>query len=183
MPITEHDKLDPGFEKRLKAALDSAIPPSPLLSSARYRSLTAWPGRPWRLAPALVAIGAAGMALTAAAATGSPNPAVWTERAGSVIQFVSHVPAATPKAARTPRPEPSHGNPSGGTGGGHPTPSTGREQEASPGPEPTERPEASPQPEPSPSPHDSPEPSPTPDGSGGQEPTPTPTQDDHSGGS
>lgn len=173
MPIPERDRLGPGFERRLKAALDRVAPPSPLLSSARYRSgAAALPGRAWRLVPALVAIGAAGAALTAAAATGSPNPAVWEERAGSAIQSVSHQPAAGPKAVRTPRPEPSRQPSSGkGTEPGHATPSSGHEQEPQRSPAPTERPEASPSPEPSP------RPSPSQDSSGGGETTSTPSPD------
>ena len=37
MPITDDELLSPGLEKRLKAALDEVVPPSPSLSSARYR--------------------------------------------------------------------------------------------------------------------------------------------------
>src|SRR2546422_510910 len=38
MPIAENGPLGPGFERRLKAALDTALPPSPLPPSARYRA-------------------------------------------------------------------------------------------------------------------------------------------------
>jgi hypothetical protein len=129
MPIPERNTLGPGFEKRLKAALDRVTPPSPLLSSARYRSGAAkLPRRAWRLVAVLVAVTATGAALTAAAATGSTNPVVWTERAGSAIESVSK-PVAGPNAAHTPRPEPSRETSSGeGTAAGRPTPS-GREQE------------------------------------------------------
>lgn len=173
MPIPERETLGPGFERRLKAALDRFVPPSPRLSSARYRSaMPGRPGRPWRLAPALIGIGAAGMALTAVAATGSPNPVIWTQRAGSVIQSVSH-PVASPKAAQSPRPQPSQDTPSGqGTGAVDPTPSSGRELEPSPAAQPTERPEASP------TPVESPEPTPTPQPSSGADPTPSPTPTD-----
>jgi outer membrane biosynthesis protein TonB len=177
MPIPEHSPLGPDFEKQLKAALDRVRPPSPLLSSARYRSAPAGRlGARWRLAPALViAIGAAGVALTAVAATGSPNPVVWTERAGSVIESVSHLPGASPKATQSPRPEPSHGtSPGHGTGPAHSTPSNGHKSEPQPSPEPNEPPEDSPRPEPSPTPDEHPEPSPTPDHSGDGKPTPSP---------
>jgi outer membrane biosynthesis protein TonB len=180
MPIPEHNTLGTGFERRLKAALDKVTPPSPLLSSARYRSGAALlPRRAWRLVPVLVAVTAAGAALTAAAATGSPNPVVWTERAGSAIESVSK-PAASPKAAPAPRPQPSRGTSSGqGTGPVRPTPS-GHEQEPQRSPEPTERPEAPPQPQPSPSPRETPEPSPTPDSSNQAEPTQSPSPDGQS---
>lgn len=180
MPIPEHNTLGPGFERRLKAALDKVTPPSPLLSSARYRSGTGMlPRRAWRLVPVLVAVVAAGAALTAAAATGSTNPMVWTERAGSAIESVSK-PVLSPKAAHTPRPQPSRDTSSGQrTGPGRPTPS-GHDQEPQRSPEPTERPEASPQPQRSPSPRETPEPSPTPDSSNRGEPTPSPSPDGQS---
>jgi hypothetical protein len=166
MPTPEQEPLGPIFEKRLKAALDRVTPPSPMLSRARYRSLIASPsGRAWRLAPALVGIGAALMALTAAAATGSPNPAVWTERAGSVIQNVGHIPASSPKSAQSPTPESSHE----ATQPGRPT-SDGRDKEGSS--EPKESPEASPRPRPTPSERG--EPSPTPDSPDRGEASPTP---------
>jgi hypothetical protein len=182
MPIPEHNTLGPGFERRLKAALDRVAPPSPLLSSARYRSGAAMlPRRTWRLVPVLVGIGAAGMALTAAAATGSPNPVVWTERAGSAIQSVSHTSVASPKAAQTSRPQSSRGTSSGpGTAPGRPTTSSGHEQEPSRTPEPTDRGEASPRPRPSPSPSEAPYPSPTPDSSTQGEPAQSSTPDGQS---
>ena len=170
MPIAENGPLGPGFERRLKAALDSALPPSPLASSARYRAGARRPVRPWRYAPALAGVAAAAMALTAAAATGSPNPMVWTERAGSAIQSVSHVPGAGPRAPQSPRPEPSHQG-SSGQGPGRATPSSGRDVDPSPAPEPTDNPEASPGPEASPSPE------PSSDHSGGDHPEPSPTTD------
>ena len=170
MPTPEQEPLGPIFEQRLKAALDRVTPPSPMLSSARYRSLIASrSGKAWRLAPALVGIGAALMALTAAAATGSPNPAVWTERAGSVIQNVGHIPASTPKTAKSPKPESSHE----ATQPGRPT-SDGRDKEGSP--EPEESPEASPRPRPTPSERH--EGSPTPDSSDHGEASPTPDSSD-----
>ncbi|MEA2628921.1 MAG: hypothetical protein QOJ10_1381 [Chloroflexota bacterium] len=175
MPIPERNTLGPGFERRLKAALDRVTPPSPLLSSARYRSGAAMlPRRAWRLVPVLLAVTAAGAALTATAATGSTNPVVWTERAGSAIESVSE-PAAGPKAAHTPQPEPSRETSSGeGTAPGRPTPS-GRGQEPESSPEPTERPQATP------SPRETPEPSPTQDSSnrGGSTPSPSPDGDSH----
>jgi hypothetical protein len=169
MPITERGTLGPGFEKRLKAALDGVVPPTPFASSARYRSATAQTLRwSWRLAPALIGIGAALITLTALAATGSPNPAIWTQRAGSAIESVRHVPA-TPKTARSPKPKPTQSTQAGpGSVSARPTPSGGHEGERSP--EPTDRPEDSPRPKPSPTPIE------------GTEPSPSPTPSDHSGG-
>jgi len=177
MPIPDDEMLPAGLEKRLKAALDEVTPPSPSLSSARYRMGAARGlNRAWRFAPALVGIVAAGAVLTATAATGSPNPAVWKDRAGTVLLNVGHFPG--PKASPNPRVSPSdeHKETS------RPTPSSSRQPKESP--EPTERPESSPRPEPAPS--ERPEPAPTPDSSGGHdtsggsEPSPTPTSGDGS---
>jgi hypothetical protein len=166
MPNPDDGMLGPGLERRLKAALDEVTPPSPLLASARYRMGAAKRlSRAWRVAPALVAIAAAGAALTATAATGSPNPAVWRDRAGTVIQNVSHFPSASPKAKQSAKPQPRASTPAS-----RPTPSS-HELEPKPAPQPTERPEPSPSPEPT----DGPEPSPTADSSGGSDPTPTPS--------
>ena len=179
MPITENDDLGPGFGRRLSAALDGVTPPSPAVSGARYKSVPRRAGLQWRLAPALaIGIGAAAMALTAVAATGSPNPAVWTERAGAAIESVGHHPGASPKAVRSPSADPGHGT-SGGQGGGRQggqtTPSSGHDGKQSP--EPSETPETSPSPEPSSSPEESPEPSPSQDSSHGDDSTPPPSPD------
>jgi hypothetical protein len=175
MRTPEHNSLDPGLERRLKATLDSVVPPSPRLASARYRSGLARPAvngfrSPWRLAPALISIGAAGMALTAFAATGSPNPAVWTERAGAAIQSVSHIRLTAPKAAHpTSKPEPSHETTQGTghttTPAVHPTAST----------EPTDRPETSPRPTSSPDDNLGSSPSPGSTDGGGPSPSPSPS--------
>jgi hypothetical protein len=169
MPIPDDEMLGPALEKRLKAALDEVVPPSPSLSSARYRmGATRRLSRAWRFAPALVGIAAAGAVLTATAATGSPNPAVWRDRAGAVIQNVSHFPSASPKATHSPKPEPRDSPDDRGAGPSRPTPSNTRP------PEPKESPE----------PSDRPEPSPTPDSSGGTDvsggpaPSPAPSGDD-----
>ena len=177
MPITDDELLGPGLEKRLKAALDEVVPPSTSLSSARYRLGAARRlSRAWRFAPALVAIAAAGVALTATAATGSPNPAIWRDKAGSVIQNVSHFPGTSPKQALSPKPSSA-----GQSSASHPTPSDGHESEPKRSPEPSERPEPTQRPEPSPSPEptERPEPSPTPDSSGRSEPSPTPSSERH----
>src|SRR5438309_5881562 len=164
MPIPERELLGPGFERRLKAALDKVVPPSPLLASARYRmAAPRRVGRPWRFAPALVAAGAAVMAISATAATGSPNPSVWRDRAGTVFQSVTHLPGVSPKAVQSAKPPKV--TPAGqGTGPSHATPPATHE----PQPRPTERPEPTEGPEPT----DRPEPSPTPERQGGSDLTP-----------
>ena len=95
MPNTEHDPMDRGFEWRLKAALDRVTPP---MSSPRYASAVMGGARAWPIGPALVAAGAAMvlLAVTATATTGSYNPAVWAERAGTTIQSVGHTSEAAP---------------------------------------------------------------------------------------
>ncbi|HLQ15745.1 MAG TPA: hypothetical protein VK256_07805 [Candidatus Eisenbacteria bacterium] len=95
MPNTEHDPMDRGFEWRLKAALDRVTPP---MSSPRYASAVMGGARAWPIGPALVAAGAAMvlLAVTATATTGSPNPAVWAERAGTTIQWVGHTSESAP---------------------------------------------------------------------------------------
>ena len=168
MPIPERELLGPGFDRRLKAALDKVVPPSPLLASARFRSgAPRRINRAWRFAPALVATGAAAMAITATAATGSPNPSVWRDRAGSVFQSVGHFSgSASPKAVQSAKPPKA--SPAGqGTGPSHATPPSTHQ----PQPKPTERPE----PTDSPQPTERPEPSPTPEPQGGADITPAPT--------
>jgi hypothetical protein len=161
MRSSNRDPIGPGFEWRLKAALDRVTPP---VSTPRYLSATAGV-RTLHLAPfALAAAATALLALSATAATGSPNPVVWTERATTTIESVGH-PAATPSI------EP-----------GQPA----KVQRGAPGPTSTHQPEhkASPKPEPS----ESPEPT---DSSSGDHtgsvsgtsptrpsPTPSPTRDD-----
>jgi len=167
MRINSHDPMGPGFEWRLKAALDRVTPPS---VRPRYQSATAGI-RPLPLAPFMLAAAATALlALSATAATGSPNPVIWTERATTTIESVSHPPATV----NNPDPSPNRSPKS--TRGAPAAPSTRQpEHSASPRPEPSESPEPTPShdgdhsesgsgsgsPRPSPSP--SPRPSPTPD--------------------
>ena len=162
MPSTEHNPMDPDFERRLKSALDRVTPPS---SPPRYESATAGI-RPMRFAPALLA-GATAilLPLAATAATGSPNPVVWTQRAVSTIESVGHAPEASPSPP--PSPERSKETPRSDTE----APTHEPDHEASPRPEPSDHPEESPRPEPS----ESPEPSGSHSGSGSSSPSPSPS--------
>jgi hypothetical protein len=134
MPITDHRALDRVLESRLRAVLSRITPPTPLFADARYRSeVAARSSRVWRLAPALVGIAAiAIMATSATVATGSTNPAVWTERAATTIDAVRHIPDSSPKAARSPKPVPSRPSSQGSEPIARTTPSPNREVEASP---------------------------------------------------
>jgi hypothetical protein len=68
-------------------------------------------GRLWRLAPALVGIVAVGlMATSATVATGSTNPAVWTQRAASTIKSVGHLPQSKAGPVASPKPKPTQGD-------------------------------------------------------------------------
>jgi hypothetical protein len=177
MPNTDHDGLGPGFEGRLKDALDRITPPS---SPPRYQSASLSGARTWRLAPVALAVGATCLlALTATAATGSPNPTVWTQRAASTLTSIGHHSEAShsPGSETTPEAgersaEPGQATPEPEQGGAAPTPSHDAEHEASPKPEPSEAPVRSPSPEPSESP------SPSGDHSGSSSNTsPSPTSD------
>src|ERR1700693_1252543 len=141
MRTTDHNKLDPGFERRLKVALDRIVPPP---SFPRYASKSMGRLRPWRVAPALLAAATAILlALAATAATGSPNPAVWTGDAASTIGAVRHVAEASPS------PQPSPAPPAPPRKAAVPAPVRPPEHRASPSAEPTERAEESPRPRPS----------------------------------
>ena len=101
MPETDPDGLEPGLRARLRAELDRIRP-----RAALPRYLTAGsPLRAWRLAPAVLAVAFMGiLALTAAAATGSPNPVVWTQR----VQTVMNPPTPSPEVEPSPAAPKSH---------------------------------------------------------------------------
>lgn len=132
MPRTDPDPLGDGFKWRLRAELNRV---RPRYSAPRYLSPARHGIGAWRFAPAGLAAGVAGMiVLTAYAATGSPNPVVWTQQIVTKIQ-PNVAPVSSPGSASSS--EPSH-------------------HEASPAPapptraaEPTERPEPTETPEPS----------------------------------
>ena len=96
MSKTDPDRLHPTLIARLRAELDRVRPPD---AEPRYLTSRA-PIGAWRLAPVMLAIAFTGiLALTAFAATGSPNPAVWTNRVETVISPPS--PRPSPEAEPT----------------------------------------------------------------------------------
>ncbi len=138
MSSTDQDPLGEGFKWRLRAELNRVVPryswPRYTSAAARHRLAT------WRIAPVGLTAGVIGIAaLTAYAATGSPNPVVWTERIVTTVQ-----PNGTTEAGPSPAPSPSPSE--------HevaPPPAAPPTHEAEPTPEPSEGPEGSPRPEPS----------------------------------
>lgn len=195
MPIIERGALGPGFDRRLKVALDAVVPSAPLF--ARYFLITpVRSSRPWRFASALVGVGAVGvMALSAFAETGSANPMVWTQRAASTIQSVSHIPETSPTPPPSATPDAHLAAPvSQQTGTSKAPSSPGHKTEPSNTARPTEKrqdsppsdrshePEASPPLGPGEHPSPSPEPSDSPGHEPGQGPTSSPPPDDHGGG-
>jgi hypothetical protein len=159
MPRTDSDLFGDRLEQRLRAELNRIEPPQ---SSPRYLSSTHHRVATWRIAPAALAVAVAGvLGLTAYAATGSPNPAVWTEHVMN-RNGTNTPPASTPGPSN---PTPSHAAPAA------PAPAS---------PVATHRPEPSDEPESTPSPgHDS-------DGGGGDDhasetpsPSPSPYGGDH----
>jgi len=164
-----NDPRRPGFDKRLRAALDRSRPPTPQAERARY-SQPATGYRPLgRMKPALAITGALAVLLLAASAVaGSPDASAWTQRAVTTVESVAHVaqqPSPAPAPARSPQPKPK------------PAPAPAAPKAAAPGgasPEPSHdshgQPSSTPSPETSPTPsdehHESPSPSPG-DGHGG----------------
>jgi hypothetical protein len=96
--------IAPGFDWRLKAALDRITPP-PVMP--RY-AMAQHAFRPWRLAPiALAGAATVLLALTAVAATGSANPVVWSQRAASTIEAVGRAPETSPSPVPSPERSPN----------------------------------------------------------------------------
>lgn len=110
MPRIDPDGLHPTLIARLRAELNRVRPPQ---NQPRYLSVGA-PTHAWRLAPIALAIACTGiLALTAFAATGSPNPAVWTNRVETVISPPSPSPESESTSTENqqqpvPAPPPSH---------------------------------------------------------------------------
>lgn len=152
MSNTDPGGLGPGLKARLRAELDRIRPPA---TPPRYLA-SGWSLRAWRLTPVALALAFTGiLALTAVAATGSPNPVVWSQRVQTVIN-----PPPSPTNEESPSAPQSH------TEGQAPA-----QQES---PEPAEAHEAG-----SPvQPTESPEPAQEHSGEGSSEPSPSPTPAD-----
>ena len=104
MPRTEPDPLGGEFKWRLRAELNRV---RPVYSTPRYLSSAPRRVRAWRLAPAVLAAGVLGMlGLTAYAATGSPNPVVWTQQIVTKIE-PSAAPESNPITTPSEAPEPN----------------------------------------------------------------------------
>src|SRR5260370_6834755 len=102
------DQLGPSFDKRLRAELDRFKPPTPRPESARFSRISPGYGRLGFLKPAVaMAAALALMTVAASAASGSPNPSVWKDRAWTTVQEVTQTapPSPTPAA---PKPPPIH---------------------------------------------------------------------------
>jgi hypothetical protein len=157
--------ITPGFDWRLKVALDRITPP-PVMPRYAMANPTF---KPWRLAPVALA-GAATvlLGLTAVAATGSANPVVWSQRAASTIEAAGHAREISPSPAPSPEKSPNTARRAPVAAPAH---ASGSKATAKP----TERPEQPARPTPtwspkptdehsgSDSPSPSPKPSPTPD--------------------
>ena len=135
MPKTEDDPLGPHFAWRLRAELDRI---QPRFSSPRYLSAGArLRVGAWRFAPVALAIGATSiLGLTAWAATGSTNPAVWTERMTTVMHTVpSPTPESTPappKSQALPPPAPVRETPKEASGQPEPSNTAGTRESPEP---------------------------------------------------
>jgi hypothetical protein len=152
------DRFDQFLEGRLRRALDRLTLPTPSASGARYQAMAA--PRQGRLRPAIAALAVLALViLTGTAATGSPNPAVWTQQAGETLQAVTHPAKASPPPAHhsslSPRPQPSETRATGG-GTSHQSP----QPKVTDPPEGNDRPEPGDSPEPTGPPHDGETPSP-----------------------
>jgi hypothetical protein len=136
------DQLGPSFDNRLRAELDRVRPPTPRPEMARFGLMPA-PSR-WLVAlkPA-IAVGAALalLSVAASAASGSPNPGVWQQRAVTTVEELtqSAPPSPTPEQVKAPAAQPQPAP------AAHPEPSaTPEPNRESPEPSsPTESPESS----------------------------------------
>lgn len=126
MPKTE-DPLGPGFESRLRAALDRVPIPhgEPRYTSAAAGAVTR---RAIGRALPVAAVALAGLLLTAYAATGTPNPLTWTQNAASAITTMTHAPEPAPPTQPANSAPAQARTPAGGEPGGEKEPAeTGSE--------------------------------------------------------
>jgi len=179
MRKSDFDALTPGQQWRLRIALDRVMPP---FSPPRYQAWRTSVVRTWRFAPMTLALALTGvLAMSAYAATGSANPAVWGQRAESTIQSVRLAPAPVVTGPSSPQP---HAASVPGTSAKSASPSS-RSSETPDGDEHDwhRQPEGSPQPSgsnhdwnpPNPSPGPWPSPSPSPSPSPWPTPAPSPS--------
>ncbi len=100
------DQLGPSFDKRLRAELDRFRPPTPRPEMARFSRMPVGYGPLRFLKPAVAVAAALGLLTVAAsAASGSPNPSVWKQRAVTTVQEI------TQTAPSSPTPEPPKASP------------------------------------------------------------------------
>lgn len=92
-PKTDDELLGPAFRWRLRATLDRV---EPKYSSPRYQTVAGWSYRTWRIAPAMLAAALGGVVALSVASTGSVNPVVWTEHAGTIFIPSTHEPEGNP---------------------------------------------------------------------------------------
>jgi hypothetical protein len=112
MPNTDPATLHPTLIARLRSELSRVRPPG---GEPRYLTSPA-PIRAWRLAPVMLAIAFTGiLALSVFAATGSPNPAVWTNRVETVINPPTPSPSPAPEPSASPKAVPAAPSTSGPT--------------------------------------------------------------------
>lgn len=107
------DQLGPDFDERLRAALERFRPPTPMPQRARFRRpqpTSYWLGG---FKPALAAFGALAVLIlmvAATAASGSPDPVVWTQRAVTTVEgtveTVTHVSESSPSPSPVRAPQP-----------------------------------------------------------------------------
>lgn len=96
------DHLGADFERRLRRALNRTQPPTPRPAQARFSQGFPTNHRFGGMKPAVAAACALAVLMAAATAvSGSPNPAVWTQRTVTTVQSVTHMAASSP----TPEPE------------------------------------------------------------------------------
>jgi len=137
------DQLGPSFDNRLRAELDRVRPPTPRAEMARFGLMPARPRWLVALKPA-IAVGAALalLSVAASAASGSPNPGVWQQRAVTTVEELtqSAPPSPTPEQVKAPAAQPAppaHPQPSETPEPNResPEPSSGTRQEPAESPE------------------------------------------------
>ncbi len=106
------DQLGPDFDERLRAALERFRPPTPMPQRARFNRPQPTSYRLGGFRPALAAFGALAaliLMVAATAASGSPDPVVWTQRAvttvETTVETVTHVSESSPSPSTERAPQ------------------------------------------------------------------------------